>query len=238
MKMTKTLPLMLSAALLATTTQASSSTPTPWVMQGTVRTAAGQPVPGVPVGADNGYFDGSELWTVTDAQGHYRLDLKGTLGSWQAVARIKRTYHGRAIDMTLEPDNNAAFGGKDGAVRNFTWRLSGRTPDGGLYGASFYAINGFERDGEIVDFGDLEVTLTPEGPLLDGSKGQPIRVKYTAPLRDVPLGQYQVTARSLSGKGPVWVRASGGEYAPSAVVNLVYQAGTGEVLSVDVIHPR
>lgn len=238
MKTLKTLPLLLAAALLAGGTHAASGKPTPWIMQGLVRNAAGQPLAGVRVGADNQYFDGSEMWTVTDEKGRYRLDLKGTMGSWQAVARVKRTYHGRAIDMTLEPDNDAPFGGKDGAVRNFTWRISGQTPDGGLYGASFYAQNGFESEGELVEYGDLEVTLTPEGPLLDGSRGKTIKVKYTAPLRDVPLGQYRVTARSLSGTGPVWVRAKGGEYAPSAVVNLQYQAGTGEVLSVDVIRPR
>ncbi|PYE55410.1 carboxypeptidase-like regulatory domain-containing protein [Deinococcus yavapaiensis] len=236
---TKTmLPLLFAALLAGGTLAASNVKPTPWVMQGVVRNAAGQPIPGVSVGADNTYFDGSEMWTVTDAQGRYKLDLKNTMGAWQAVARIKRKYADRQIDMTLEPDDTRPFGGKDGAIRNFTWRVSGKTPGGGLYGASFYAMNGFESEGDLVEYGDLEVTLTPVGALLDGSKGKAITVKYTAPLRDVPLGTYRVTARSLSGAGSVWVRARGGEYAPSAVVTLRYEAGTGEVLSVDVIRPR
>lgn len=225
-------PLLLPALL------AGAASAAPYVMQGVVRDAAGRPLAGVRVGADNTYFDGTELWTVTDPQGRYRLDLKGTMGAWQPVARLKRVYHGETFDLALQADNDAPFGGKDGATRNFTLLVSGKSRQGGLYGARFYAQMGFSSDGDIVDNDDLVVTLTPRGPLLDGSPGKTLSFRYREAPLDVPLGRYAVTARLASGDRPVFVRARGGSYAPSAVVDVQYVAGTGHVLSVDVIHPR
>ncbi|WP_019012104.1 carboxypeptidase-like regulatory domain-containing protein [Deinococcus aquatilis] len=228
--------LLFPLALVSTLSATASATP--YLVTGTVKDAAGRPVPGAQIAVDNTYFDGAELHTVTNSKGQYRIDLKQTLGAWQVVGWVQRTYHGETYRLPLQPDKAAAFGGASGAARNFTWRISGKTPNGGVYGARFYALDGFSSDGEVVERGDLEVTLTPEGPLLDGSPGKPITVRYNAPLNDVPLGRYRVTARSLSGKGPVWVRTRGGTYAASAVVNLTYVAGDGQTLSVDVIRPK
>ncbi len=228
--------LLFPLALVSTLSVMASAAP--YLVTGTVKDAAGRPVAGAQIAVDNTYFDGAEIHTVTNSKGQYRIDLKKTMGAWQADGWVQRTYHGQSYQLPLQPDQAAAFGGASGAVRNFTWRISGKTPNGGFYGARFYALDGFSSDGEVVDRGDLEMTLTPEGPLMDGSAGKAITVRPSTPLNDVPLGRYRVTARSLSGKGPVWVRPRGGKYAASAVVDLTYVAGDGQTLSVDVIRPK
>ncbi|MBZ9714988.1 carboxypeptidase-like regulatory domain-containing protein [Deinococcus multiflagellatus] len=212
----------------------------PFHMVGVVRNSQGTALAGVRVGADNTVLDGSEVWTTTDAQGRYDLDLSKMpiLNSWTAVAHLDVDYNGKAYTLTPELDSTAPFVGQDGAVRNFTLKLVGKSPNGGFYGALFYASAGFSSAGEVPTFGDVELTLTPSGPLIDGTKGQPIVLHDDQTPFEVPQGRYTVTARSLSGQGAIWLKPRGGQYAPSATVDMQYWAGTGMTLEVDMIHPR
>lgn len=212
----------------------------PFHMVGVVKNSLGVPLKGVRVGADNTVIDGSEVWTTTDAQGRYDLDLSKMpiLNSWTAVAHLVVKYNGDHQTLTPEPDNTAAFLGKDGAVRNFTLRITGKSPGGGYYGALFYAQLGLSDAGEMPEYGDVEFTLTPLGPLIDGSKGQPIKLRQSQLPFEVPQGRYTVTARSISGKGPIWLAPRRGDYGPSATVDMIYWAGTGVTLEVSMVHPR
>ncbi|WP_019587837.1 carboxypeptidase-like regulatory domain-containing protein [Deinococcus apachensis] len=221
-------------------TRTASAKARPFHMTGAVKNSQGKPLAGARVGADNTVLDGSEVWTTTDAQGRYDLDLSKMpiLNAWTAVAHIVVKYGGEQQTLTPEVDDTAAFLGKDGAIRNFTLKITGKTPNGGYYGALFSAHLGLSEAGEMPEYGDVEFTLTPAGPLIDGSKGQPIRVRQAQLPFEVPQGRYKVTARSLSGKGPIWLKARGGEYGPEAVLDMTYTAGTGMTLSVDMVHPR
>ncbi|WP_157452094.1 carboxypeptidase-like regulatory domain-containing protein [Deinococcus aquatilis] len=210
----------------------------PYHMVGVVKNSLGKPLAGVRVGADNTYFDGTEVWTVTDAQGRYDLNLEGTMGAWTAVAHLNVNYHGQAITLTPEVDNAAAFGGVDGAVRNFTLKITGKSPGGGYYGALVYGLLGLSVDGDMPEFGDVEYTLTPDGPLIDGTAGDPFVLKWSQLPFEVPQGRYTVTARSISDKGPIWVRPRGGTYGSSASLDVEYTPGSGMTISFEVVQPR
>ncbi|MBB6018185.1 carboxypeptidase-like regulatory domain-containing protein [Deinococcus radiopugnans] len=218
----------------------NTSTARPFHLTGTVKTSQGKPLAGVRVGADNTVLDGSEVWTTTDAQGRYDLDLSAMpiLNSWTAVANLTVTSHGQQYTLYPEVDNPAAFLGKDGAVRHFTLRLTGKTPNGGYYGARLFANLGLSEAGDMPEFDDVEFTATPDGPLLDGTAGTPVTLRWAQLPFEVPQGTYVVTARSLSGKGPLWLKARGGSYGPRATVAMEYTAGTGMTLNVDVVQPR
>ncbi len=212
----------------------------PFHMVGVVKNSQGKPLANVRVGADNTVLDGSELWTVTDGQGRYDLDLSNfpLLNSWTATANLAVNYHGQSYTLYPEVDTPAPFLGQDGAARNFTLKLTGRSSGGGYHGALLYANFGLSEAGEMPEFSDVEYHLEPDGPLIDGTTGDSFTLKWAQLPFEVPQGSYTVTARSLSGKGPLWLKARGGAYGPSATVDMEYTAGTGMTLSVDIVHPH
>ena len=131
----------------------------------------------------------------TDAHGRYRLDVRQPIGTWRVGAHLRREYNGRTYKLDLHPDTARAFPGVDGAVRNFSWRLIGRTPEGGSYGVATYVYHGW-APGQSVSQSDVVVTFTPVGPLIDGSTGQVGVVRLQGNyVSNIPLGRYRVTAR-------------------------------------------
>lgn len=226
--------------LLASSLALAAPTPRPFHMTGVVTNSLGVPLAGVRVGADNTVVSGSEVWTVTDAKGRYDLDLSKMpiLNAWTAVAHLDVKSGGVVRTLTPEVDDAAPFLGKTGAVRNFTLRIVGKSPGGGYYGALFYANFGSSSAGDMPDFDDVEYTLTPAGPLVDGTNGNPVTLRWAQLPFEVPQGRYVVTARSRSDAGRLWLKAPGGTYGPSATVDVTYTPGTGMTLSVDVVRPR
>lgn len=87
-----------------------------------------------------------------------------------------------------------------GAVRNCTWRLTGRTEEGPIGGTVWIHP---DWGGVDDDTNDVELTLTPVGPLLGGSAGQPLiwRLREDSTREDVPVGTYTLTARHVSPDG-------------------------------------
>jgi hypothetical protein len=168
---------------------------TPGYVTGTVVDAAGRPLAGVEVYADNTLYYNTNAIGYTDAQGRYRIDVRQPIGTWRVGARMRREFNGRTYQFDLHPDVANAFPGVDGAVRNFDWRLIGRTPEGTWYGVATWVYRNW-APGEYVAVEDVEVTFTPVGPLVDGSTGQVgvvrLRGNY---INNIPLGRYRVTAR-------------------------------------------
>ena len=212
----------------------------PYHMVGVVKNSQGKPLANARVGADNTVIDGSEVWTVTDGQGRYDLDFSNfpILNSWTATANFPVDYHGQPYTLYPEVDTTAPFLGQDGAVRNFTLKLTGPSSGGGYHGALLYANYGLSEAGEMPEFNDVEYQLVPDGPLIDGTTGDSFSLKWAQLPFEVPQGRYTITARSLSGEGPLWLKTRGGSYGPSATLNMEYTAGTGMTLSVDIIHPH
>ena len=168
---------------------------TPGFVTGTVVDAAGRPLAGVEVYADNTLYYNTNVIGYTDAQGRYKLDVRQPIGTWRVGAHLKREYNGRTYQLDLHPDAARAFPGVDGAVRNFDWRLIGKTPEGGSYGVATYVYRNW-APGEYVAVEDVEVTFTPVGPLVDGSTGQVGVVRLQGNyVSNIPLGRYKVTAR-------------------------------------------
>jgi hypothetical protein len=208
-------PLVMKRAAPAPTTAAPAQV-TPYVMQGVVRDAAGRPLAGVEVFADNTLYYNANALARTDAQGRYRLELpRNEPGIWKPGAYVKREYHGVFYELRLYPGDDSPFAASKGAVRDFVWRLSGRQEDG-LLGKVVYVYGE-----EGVNVANVEVTLTPSGPLIDGSAGRAITRRVTGGrIEDVPIGRYTMTARLVrDGAAPVPLLVSpgqGGGYGASA----------------------
>lgn len=157
----------------------------------------GKPIAGAKVLLDNRMFYASYIDGTTREDGSYRIRMLP--GAWKADASFRKAYNGRTYILALEPDSDDSFDG-DGIVRNFTWKLEGRTPrsDYGYYGGfiQLSAADGFHED-----MAAIELTLAPHGPLIDGSQGKTLRLRMgdhywvdRYQIEDIPIGRYVVTA--------------------------------------------
>lgn len=170
---------------------------------GKVTNKDGSPYPGVQIVIDNTIFYNSYVLATSDAQGLYKVKLPA-VGTFLATASIEKTYNGKKYTLEFDPDNIDAFS-IDGAVRNFSFKLTGARPDGlGYYGGTIAV----DKDvlSEIYDSENIAITLVPVGPLIDGSAGQTLTLKTGAPgsatngkLVDVPIGRYNASAEYISG---------------------------------------
>jgi hypothetical protein len=221
---------------------------TPGFVTGTVVDAAGRPLAGVRVYAKNTLLYNTNAIGVTDAQGRYKLDVREPMGTWRVTAQLRREYEGHTYTLDLHPENDepAPFAGVDGAVRNFSWRVSGRTPSGGYYGGRVYVSGipgGWMND---VEHEDLELEFTPVGPLIDGSVGAPRTLRGgVGPEADhVPLGKYRVTAWAAPAGAPrrravLRVSVAGAPYVDEVVVTWpVDLNGWAKRLAFDVAAPQ
>lgn len=164
--------------------------PTPFVMSGTVRDASGRPLAGVEVSAANTVAYDVNVVGRTDAQGRYRLELPHDIGTWRPYASVSRPWGNQVFRFTVYPDDPSSFAARTGATRDFVWRLSG-PHDGGVLGQPVNVYGG-----EDIDWDTLELTFTPDGPLVDGSAGKTLVRRPTGSrIADVPVGRYRVSAR-------------------------------------------
>src|SRR5690606_32954454 len=107
----------------------------PYVLKGTVKNAAGAPLVGVQVMADNTMQYNAHTIGVTDETGAFRIELDpGLVTSYRALATLETEWDGQRWILSLEPDTSNAFAGKDGAIRHFTWQLGGEAWDGTVLG--------------------------------------------------------------------------------------------------------
>ncbi|AHG93436.1 hypothetical protein J421_5901 (plasmid) [Gemmatirosa kalamazoonensis] len=202
-------------------TTSGQPNPSSGIVTGTIVDAAGRPLAGVRVVADNTLFYDPNVTGTTDAQGRYKLDLSRIAATWHMTAQVTRTYNGQEYVFDLHPDTDASFSGLDGAVRNFDWRLTGKRPEltDGYYGGTVYAHIDIFHWPDGADARDIEFTFTPIGPLVDGSAARPLTLRAPdgSRIADVPVGKYTITAR-LAPQGktarPLTIRlTTGGSFA-------------------------
>ncbi|MDY7225518.1 carboxypeptidase-like regulatory domain-containing protein [Hyalangium rubrum] len=166
------------------------------VVKGLVVDTQGKPLQNLKVVVENTVFLASYVFGTTGQDGRYRVEVPN--GSWKVSIQMERPFQGRTYKIDLAPENPNAFAGTEGAVRNFTWKLTGpRAEQDRFYGAS---VNIYRVPGDEVYFErqDVELTFTPDGPLIDGSTGQAVTAKPPAgsdSVRDIALGRYVITAR-------------------------------------------
>ena len=168
---------------------------------GKVIDSRGSPVSGARILLDNTMFYASYLHGSTAQDGTYRIKMQP--GAWKAQASLKTTYNGRSYTLPLHPDNAEAFDD----VRDFSWKLEGRVPDSdyAYYGGFIQLTDDFDFN----DMADVELTLTPSGPLIDGSEGRTLRLRpgdhYWVgryQVEDIPIGRYLVRATLVGAGGP------------------------------------
>jgi hypothetical protein len=171
---------------------------------GIVLDMRGKPIAGARILLDNSVYYASYIHGSTGADGRYRI--KPQPGAWKAEASIRKDYNGRTYTLELHPDSIDSFD-ESGAVRNFVWKLEGRTPDSdyGYYGGFIQLSTDLDFEGELED---IELTLTPSGPLIDGSPGRTLQLRKgdhywvdAWQIEDVPIGRYRVTALLRGGDG-------------------------------------
>ena len=227
-----------SAAATAGAPNANASQPEPGVLKGAARDAQGHPLKTFG-GSISGYsLRSGQSQTVTFEGANGTFHVNTGPGQFSSRAWTDVEYNGRNYRIDLRPvDGKSVLATQDttnGVVKDFVWQLGGfrpgsdeRTDDrfyshhGGsvmLYaegnGAAYH--ESVERnyqakpEPKIPADSTIEVTLTPDGPLIDGSEGKPVVLK-TKPAdvrgymnrltRGIPIGRYKATARELTATG-------------------------------------
>ena len=175
--------------------------------------AKGNPVEGVEVTASHHTWYNTTSSAVTDANGNYKLSVSSPKGSWNISAQVVKVYNGKTYRFTVNPDNVVVT--HEGGVRNMSWRLTGPMPGApGDVKVGGY-ITYMDDNGEYIPESEIEFTLVPQGPLVDGSAGPTIITSAihfpetftgmfsSSGLRDVPVGRYKISARHIAPDGSI-----------------------------------
>jgi hypothetical protein len=165
---------------------------------GAVTDTKGNAIAGAEIVIDNTLIYNSNLVTTSDANGKYKVKLSGAF-TWMAYATMHKSYNGKTYKFDLHSEKDEGFT-SDGAVRNFSWKLSGSKPGST---ATYGAMVQLESEiGSPIMAEDVDFILTPAGPLIDGSAGQSLTLRGGLPrsstyfkLADIPLGRYTMKAR-------------------------------------------
>ncbi|GAB4000080.1 hypothetical protein GCM10028807_51980 [Spirosoma daeguense] len=171
------------------------------IVSGRVVDSQGKGVSGAEIIASNTDHHNKTTIGYTDASGNYRLKLPTYIaeGSYTVSGTVTLKYHGQNFKMALYEEDTRVFSPYEGAVRNFQFRLTGKrrvdddsnsSPLGGRIEVHHQVDN--------VVWENLEITLEPVGPLVDGNTGKKLvlimpRNNYV--LNDIPVGQYKISAR-------------------------------------------
>ncbi|WP_198175020.1 carboxypeptidase-like regulatory domain-containing protein [Spirosoma arboris] len=167
---------------------------------GKVTDPQGKPLPKATVFVDHTVFTGDGPEVKTAADGAYKVQMVDFAGEWIAKGYILKQYNDRVYKIDLDPENDAPFTSTEKPVRNFQWKLTGHIPDLSLdlyYGGTMEMSRDLNAD-DLWDNENIEFTLTPVGPLIDGSTGKVLKLqakkRYNDTIKDIPMGRYKVTA--------------------------------------------
>ncbi len=205
--------LVLLVSFCAACAQTSESSPAPsklepFTVTGLVLDTQGQPLEGAEVVIVPDIV-GGDVRVRTDANGRYKVSSLIDV-SYKARAYIEAPYNGHPNCQTLSmslvmtnADEDISFVVNDqGAERNFQWQLTGKR-DGGFYGAEIDFPYIPEKYRDIANV--IELTLTPTGPLIDGSEGSVLVRDFlfneTYKVEDIPLGPYTLQAVLVGNDG-------------------------------------
>lgn len=199
--------------------------PTSGIVKGVVKYADGSPIVNAKVVIENTILYASYVYATTNARGEYSTTVP--IGSWKAWVQIEKEFLDKKYKYDLHPDNPNAFAGYDGAIRNFTWKISGPKPDAGYYGSP---VKAYPELMSGINIQDVELTLTPDGAHIDGTMGSVITKRLIDVgageygIDDVPIGRYNITAKNIVTGQPLEIRIRNtGSYSDS--VTGVFNSG-------------
>ncbi|GAB4014653.1 carboxypeptidase-like regulatory domain-containing protein [Spirosoma koreense] len=198
---------------------------------GKVTDPQGKPLPRATIFVDHTVFTGDGPEVTTAADGTYKVQLVEFAGEWIAKGFILKQYNDHVYKIALDPENIDPFTSDEKPVRNFQWKLTGHIPDLSLdlyYGGTMEMFRDLNADG-LWDNENVEFTLTPVGPLIDGSAGSVLKLRakkrYDDLIKDIPMGRYKITAvYKPTGEQLLVCDAWGGEdfnYQPSVTLDFV-----------------
>ena len=192
---------------------------------GVVRYENGKPLSGAVVTAISKEFS-SESDTKSGKDGKFLIKLPKTESNYRLVAWAEASYNGKHWLFPLEPvgGSETSFFSKDGIAKDFVWKISGRgswasnleekDPNG--YLGAFIQVYLYDPNSDPsgerpvqAQAGDtVELTLDPDGPLIDGRSGQRLikavvleratgkfQVTQVGTALDIPVGRYKLTAK-------------------------------------------
>jgi hypothetical protein len=146
-------------------------------------------------------------------------------GLWRIYGFVEKEANGHKYRLPLDPEDKREIGStqgtKKGVVKNFVWKIAGLKPHAdksrpsSYYGAGVELMDsrGYDQGRRLADRhpgAKVVITLTPRGPLLDGSKGKPVNLEtdvaamaaFARPTYpDIPLGAYVATAVAVTPGG-------------------------------------
>jgi hypothetical protein len=167
---------------------------------GTVTDPQGKPLSGATVYIDNTVYQGRGAQVSSSANGTYQVQLVKGLGQWVAKGYVLKQYHDRIYKLNLDPEDPNSFSEEEKPVRNFQWKLTGHQADLSLdlyYGGTVETFRDPNAN-ELWDNENIEFTFTPVGPLIDGSTGKTLTLRfkkrYDSFIKDIPIGRYKVSA--------------------------------------------
>jgi len=191
----------------------------PGYATGKLGTSAGKPLTDVTLSlsaflADNTAY--AKEFDIKGPAGEYAIAVPEGMYNTPA-ARVGVWYADRWYDLPLAATDGtrewpAQRNSKQGLVRDFVFRISGAKPGANAMEPDDYwgGTVHFDKGGDLGEIAKIEITLTPDGPLIDGSEGQALVFKRDLPWRkpqdhllyDIPLGKYTATAKLMFGTRP------------------------------------
>jgi hypothetical protein len=157
----------------------------------------GDVLPNVNITVEHTVWYNTYVTGKTNANGKYIINIPSApAGDWTAKAKYTKKAYGVTYSFDMYGSGNS-FTYNDSAVRNFTWKLSGKKPgDNGYYGAHVDLY----QWGTDADMTKIIIKFTPlDSTLIDGSPAVAFErsvedVAGTFMVKDVPIGRYSIKA--------------------------------------------
>lgn len=191
-------------------------------VRGYVKDWTGKPLAGAQLGVRSSYLAGyySGAQGKTDANGYYEFVVpKGSAHFYNAGYQIEWGDGVAAVSLHPADGKLDSFVTMDGAVENFVLLPYGITSRenlqenshlpstfyGGAIFFNWYSVGADDNNAPqfaVREGGMLEITLKPEGKMLDGTAGQTIVIRKTLGIsgafrvHNIPLGRYRISVKA------------------------------------------